>query len=337
MTRPDTNIGDLDTLKMVRDKWKRFSPGTIHYIDDRVGGATIPREQLPLLCEGYAALDQLIARLEGGEDIFAPTVSDYEEVLADHRRLVRELDVALNGDNAAKQASLCDIVAQVKAEGITARLDGDGAKQPIQFGYDPGIAGGDVPALTFRKGERITCVLYGDDARAVSAFIKQLAEAEPDHQPVSPEVDALVEDLKESKYSQREIDESSPLLAAELRGENIGIDRAIRKFLQHFAERNEVVFNKTAHMGTCCENGYFGTPHDCMKQNGDGLATGNGKPRQDALGKLSPAVLEDIIRDALESTTHCQSPIACAKAVMKTLSALPKLPQPAAHKKGETL
>jgi hypothetical protein len=46
-----------------------------------------------------------------------PTVADYEEVLADHRRLVRELDVALNGeDGAAKQASLCDIVSQVKDE-----------------------------------------------------------------------------------------------------------------------------------------------------------------------------------------------------------------------------
>lgn len=39
------------------------------------------------------------------------TVADYEEVLADHRRLVRELDVALHGEaGAAKQASLCDLI-----------------------------------------------------------------------------------------------------------------------------------------------------------------------------------------------------------------------------------
>lgn len=39
--------------------------------------------------------------------------ADYEEALADHRALVRRLDVALNGhDGAAKQASLCDLVAQ---------------------------------------------------------------------------------------------------------------------------------------------------------------------------------------------------------------------------------
>ena len=39
----------------------------------------------------------------------------YKEVYTDHQRLVRELDVLLNGDGAAPQASLCDIVAQVKS------------------------------------------------------------------------------------------------------------------------------------------------------------------------------------------------------------------------------
>lgn len=44
------------------------------------------------------------------------SISDYEEVLADKRRLTRELDVLLNGeDGAAKQASLCDLVSQVGA------------------------------------------------------------------------------------------------------------------------------------------------------------------------------------------------------------------------------
>ena len=43
----------------------------------------------------------------------AEKLNDYEEVLTDHRRLVRELDVLLNGANAAKQASLCDLVAQI--------------------------------------------------------------------------------------------------------------------------------------------------------------------------------------------------------------------------------
>lgn len=42
-------------------------------------------------------------------------IEGYREMHADHKRLVRELDVALNGeDGAAKQASLCDVVGQVK-------------------------------------------------------------------------------------------------------------------------------------------------------------------------------------------------------------------------------
>lgn len=51
----------------------------------------------------------------------ALTIADYEEVLTDHRRLVRELDVLLNGDGAAQQASLCDIVSQVRRERIKAQ------------------------------------------------------------------------------------------------------------------------------------------------------------------------------------------------------------------------
>lgn len=43
------------------------------------------------------------------------TIDDYKKVLEDHRRLVRELDVIINGENAAPQASLCDIVAQLKS------------------------------------------------------------------------------------------------------------------------------------------------------------------------------------------------------------------------------
>ena len=45
----------------------------------------------------------------------ADEIEAYREIMDNHRRLVRELDVALNGeDGAAQQASLCDIVGQVK-------------------------------------------------------------------------------------------------------------------------------------------------------------------------------------------------------------------------------
>jgi len=42
------------------------------------------------------------------------TIKDYEEVFEDHQRLVREIDVMMNGKNAAPQASLCDLVTQIE-------------------------------------------------------------------------------------------------------------------------------------------------------------------------------------------------------------------------------
>lgn len=47
------------------------------------------------------------------------SIAELEAVQTDHLRLVRELDGLLNGDNAAEQASLCDIVAQVKSKKST--------------------------------------------------------------------------------------------------------------------------------------------------------------------------------------------------------------------------
>ncbi|HEX2683618.1 MAG TPA: hypothetical protein VHL77_06785 [Ferruginibacter sp.] len=51
---------------------------------------------------------------ESADPAEALTAADYEEVLVDHKRLVRELDVIMNGEHAAKQASLVDLVAQAR-------------------------------------------------------------------------------------------------------------------------------------------------------------------------------------------------------------------------------
>ena len=59
----------------------------------------------------------------------APKTDDLQEVIDDYRRLTRELDVALNGDGAAKQASLCDIVAQVKRERETPKVASQSAEE----------------------------------------------------------------------------------------------------------------------------------------------------------------------------------------------------------------
>jgi hypothetical protein len=53
-----------------------------------------------------SALDQLVQLSEGGRWINGDDIDT----------LVRQLDVALNGAGAAKQARLCDIVAQVTSE-----------------------------------------------------------------------------------------------------------------------------------------------------------------------------------------------------------------------------
>lgn len=41
-------------------------------------------------------------------------ITDLQSVIDDYLRLTKEIDVVLNGDDAAEQASLCDILAQLK-------------------------------------------------------------------------------------------------------------------------------------------------------------------------------------------------------------------------------
>lgn len=41
-------------------------------------------------------------------------IKDYKDTIKDHQRLVREIDVIMNGRGAAQQASLCDLVGQIK-------------------------------------------------------------------------------------------------------------------------------------------------------------------------------------------------------------------------------
>jgi len=57
---------------------------------------------------------------------------ELQEVLEDKRRLAREIDVIINGDGAAAQASLCDLVGQIrelakwkaKHEALEKRIEG---------------------------------------------------------------------------------------------------------------------------------------------------------------------------------------------------------------------
>jgi len=42
-------------------------------------------------------------------------IEGHQEAYEDHKRLVREIDVIINGDGAAQQASLCDVVGCIRA------------------------------------------------------------------------------------------------------------------------------------------------------------------------------------------------------------------------------
>ena len=68
--------------------------------------------------KAFLEVERDAQRQAGREEAMA----DYEKVSASRLALVRELDVALNGENAAIQASLCDIVAQVKRDGLASAI-----------------------------------------------------------------------------------------------------------------------------------------------------------------------------------------------------------------------
>ncbi len=62
--------------------------------------------------EGTATIIMKLEREIAAKDA---RIAELEEVLADKRRLTRELDVAMNGEEgAAKQASLCDLIGPAK-------------------------------------------------------------------------------------------------------------------------------------------------------------------------------------------------------------------------------
>lgn len=82
----------------------------------RWGGSAISSDEYVAAKQRFRAA--VNAAIEADRKSYQETIGAYEAAMADHRRLVRELDVLLNGDGAAEQASLCDIVAQVRREGI---------------------------------------------------------------------------------------------------------------------------------------------------------------------------------------------------------------------------
>lgn len=90
------------------------------------------------------------------------------------------------------------------------------ASAEVTVGYDLGNQQGNLPCLTFRKEGKVTAVLYGDEARVVAAYIRELAEAKPEPEPAPAEmVERVAQAIFESRYpfswavaSQRSPDEN---------------------------------------------------------------------------------------------------------------------------------
>lgn len=70
-----------------------------------------------LLSEGYkvnTGIEVDERQVTFPSDPEAATLLDYVEALEDKKRLAREIDVAMNGDKAAPQASLCDLLTDAQ-------------------------------------------------------------------------------------------------------------------------------------------------------------------------------------------------------------------------------
>ncbi len=87
-------------------------------------------------------------------------IRDHEEVMADFRRLVRQLDVAMSGEaGAAKQASLCDLIGTAtEMRALLSRFDHFGPR------------GGFADVTLYDDGDTIQIAVRVGDLRRVRDF-----------------------------------------------------------------------------------------------------------------------------------------------------------------------
>lgn len=83
-------------------------------------------------------------------------ISDLEEVLEGKRSLTRELDVALCGDDAAKQPSLCDLVGPVR---------------DLKAGFDRAMQALRIIFLTKNKCDTDHCAIANDALREIEKIM----------------------------------------------------------------------------------------------------------------------------------------------------------------------
>lgn len=107
--------------------WKLVSPSPVSGSLEDAAKNYANAEATPIIRSMYmASRTEYAEKLKAAYLAGALHVNDYKEVIEDHKRLVRELDEIINGkEGMAKQASLCDIVAQLKKEYSTLTAPSD--------------------------------------------------------------------------------------------------------------------------------------------------------------------------------------------------------------------
>lgn len=112
--RAELPLGNLTDDELANEvfMWGDHKPSVAEIVN---GTAKMP---IVYLTAGKERIRWLSRKLIEAEQQHAAMLS----AQADHQRLVRQLDVLLNGEEgAAQQASLCDLVAQVAKDGVVAK------------------------------------------------------------------------------------------------------------------------------------------------------------------------------------------------------------------------
>lgn len=193
--------------ELARDKAARVSDA-IAELRKEVDQLTMTdRERaLQVMCDAWKAEAEQSRALAQAQ---AERIADYEAVLADKRRLAREIDVAMHGEEgAAKQASLCDLVepARMMRERVAA-LEAEVARlgmKNAEMGLDLEIS-------------RVTDKLYGK-------LMALLGVDGPDDNPAE-----IVADMHRQMAEAEAAAEAAESSLAETRAKVEGLEKALRE------------------------------------------------------------------------------------------------------------
>lgn len=143
-----------DNRRLRIDRFKRFNEE-----DCWIYGGDGHDNLETLICPVVLQPQQLLEILQERDEL--------KECLNDVRRLTKELDVALNGDNAASQPSLCDLVGQVKMIGSISEIKAQAAMTAIKIAAREfarhGITEEAIDRFATRYAERLHNQKEGDD------------------------------------------------------------------------------------------------------------------------------------------------------------------------------